>query len=338
MPESTDPAADTAARYRSFGSTEAAGMSPVYESWALAIADDPEVLALIDGLPPARRQPNLVFAAARAAGGGAPEYARWRSWLIATWTEVARIALARSTQTNEPVRCAALLPVLAGLDGPLALLEVGASAGLCLLPDRYSYRYGAADGRELATVDPSGGTSAVVLECEVSGGAPLPERMPEVVWRAGIDLAPLDVRRHDDVNWLDALIWPEHDDRRARLRAAAALAAQDPPPIHRGDLNARLTEVAAEAPADATLVVFHTAVLMYLDHPGRQRFVDTVRTLPGHWISNEGRAVMSSIRRHPDAAARPSSELVLALDGVQLASTQPHGRSLHWLGSPDERS
>ena len=55
-------------------------------------------------------------------------------------TETLRaVMLARSTQTNEHGRCAALLPVLAGLPEPLALLEVGASAGLCLLPDFYAY-------------------------------------------------------------------------------------------------------------------------------------------------------------------------------------------------------
>ncbi|MFE4537493.1 DUF2332 family protein [Streptomyces scopuliridis] len=50
--------------------------------------------------------------------------------------------LSRRTQTNEPGRCATLLPALAALDGPLALIEVGASAGLCLHVDRYSYDYG----------------------------------------------------------------------------------------------------------------------------------------------------------------------------------------------------
>ncbi len=48
----------------------------------------------------------------------------------------------RSTQTNEPARCATVLPVLAQLPQPLALLEVGAAAGLCLLPEYYAYDYG----------------------------------------------------------------------------------------------------------------------------------------------------------------------------------------------------
>ena len=54
--------------------------------------------------------------------------------------EVEAVMLERRTQTNEPARCALLLPLLAALPQPLALLEVGASAGLCLLPDRYALR------------------------------------------------------------------------------------------------------------------------------------------------------------------------------------------------------
>ena len=56
----------------------------------------------------------------------------------------------------------------------------------------------------------------------------LPAGPPEVVWRAGLDLNPLDVTNPVDLAWLDALIWPEHAHRRARLRAAAALAAAEP--------------------------------------------------------------------------------------------------------------
>ncbi|PYC61748.1 hypothetical protein C7C45_33155, partial [Micromonospora arborensis] len=108
---------------------------------------------------------------------------------------------------------------LAALPQPIALLEVGASAGLNLYPDRYAYRYG----------DHQVGSGEPVLECAASGLEP-PVRVPQVVWRAGLDLNPPDVTDPDDVSWLDALIWPEHAHRRARPRAAAAGAAADPPP------------------------------------------------------------------------------------------------------------
>ena len=64
-----------------------------------------------------------------------------RDTVLVRWSEVSATMRSRSTQTNEVGRCATLLPVLGGLEGPLALLEVGASAGLCLHPDRWSYRY-----------------------------------------------------------------------------------------------------------------------------------------------------------------------------------------------------
>jgi len=72
-----------------------------------------------------------------------------------------------------------------------------------------------------------------------------------VVWRAGLDLHPLDVTDPADLAWLDALIWPEHSRRRARLKAAAAIAAADPPLLMRGDLLDDLPALAAQAPAGA---------------------------------------------------------------------------------------
>lgn len=154
-----------------------------------------------------------------------------------------------------------LLPVLAALPQPLALLDVGASAGLCLYPDRYTYRYG---DHQLGAGDP-------VLDCAATGMAP-PGGLPEVVWRAGLDLNPLDVSNPADLAWLDALTWPEHKHRRARLRAAAALAAADPPLLVRGDLVDDLRALAAQAPAGATLVVFHTSVLYQVPPPRREAF------------------------------------------------------------------
>ena len=79
-----------------------------------------------------------------------------------------------------------------------------------------------------------------VLRCAVTGPVPLPAELPRVVWRAGIDLNPLDVRNPDDVAWLEALIWPEQDFRRERLRRAIAVARADPPLLVAGDLNDQL--------------------------------------------------------------------------------------------------
>lgn len=236
---------------------------------------------------------------------------------------------ARHTQTNEVARCSVLLPVLARLPQPLALLEVGASAGLCLYPDAYRYRYGG-DPRIYGPQD-----SQVQLQCEVTGPTPLPERMPTVVWRAGIDLNPLDVGDGDDLRWLDALIWPEQEHRRERLRAAAEIVRADPPHLVRGDLLDDLPALAAEAPRDATLVIFHSSVLCYVPASTRHAFTDLVRGLPGHWISNEGVSVLPDVAAVVDVPADGPAVSILALDGRPLALAAPHGQELKWLDTAD---
>lgn len=335
MRMSTDPRAATADRYREFADVEARGLSACYEAWARGVADDPATIALIERLPAPKRQPNLVFSAARFHGAPVSDYAAFAAWLAGHWASVSTTCLSHATQTNEPGRCAVLLPALAGIPGPLALIEVGASAGLCLYPDRYSYRYRDADGAE-RMLHPAAGPSPVVLDCTTTGPVPVPAGLPDVVWRAGIDLNPLDLNDEADVAWLDALIWPEHADRRARLGAAVQVARADPAPIVRGDLNEQVEALVAQAPAEATVVVFHTAVLAYLDEAARRRFTSTMRRLPVRWLSNEGRTVVPAVTERLRVRPAASTDFVLALDAEPVAFTQPHGRALHWLGEPGQ--
>ena len=308
-----------AAVYAAFAAREARGVSPSYERLSLAVSRDDEVLSLLGGLPPAKQQPNLLFGAVRFLGGPVGDPAAFHRYVVANWPVIEAEMRTRATQTNEAGRCAILLPVLAGLPQPLALLDVGASAGLCLYPDRCSYRYG---DHQIGGGDP-------LLDCAATG-MPLPAGRPEVVWRAGLDLNPLDVSNPADLAWLDALIWPEHAHRRARLRAAAALAAAEPPRLVRGDLVDDLPALAARAPAGATLVVFHTSVLYQVPPPRRAAFIEVVRALPGHWIANEDPDVLP----YPGLPAPPDGALrsVLALDGTPLAWTRSHGQAITWFG------
>ena len=316
----------TAATYADFAAREAHGVSPTYERLADAVARDDEVLGLLGTLPSTKRQPNLLFSVVRFLGGPTDDPNAFHDYTVANWPAVAAQLGTRTTQTNEAGRCAVLLPVLAALPQPLALLEVGASAGLCLYPDRYSYRYGDHRHREHLV-----GSGLPILDCTATGMAP-PVGLPEVVWRAGLDLNPLDVTDPADVAWLDALIWPEHAHRRARLRAAVAIAAAEPPLLVRGDLVDDLPALAAQAPAGATLVVFHTSVLFYVPAPRRAAFVEVVRRLPGHWLANETRDLLpyDAMPEPPGAALHN----VLALDGTPLAWTRPHGQAITWFAEP----
>ncbi len=176
----------------------------MYGAWAGRVADDAAVAAALAGIPDTRRQPPLVFAVMRLLGAPLDDVDEWASWVVAHADAIVEECGRRSVQTNEPLRCAALLPALAAIEGPIALLEVGASAGLCLYPDRYSYRYHR--GGEVIAVDPVDGRSSVVLDSDLEGHPDL--RMPEIVWRAGIDLSPLDARRSEDREWLTGLVWP----------------------------------------------------------------------------------------------------------------------------------
>lgn len=305
--------------YRFFA--DEAESSPTYRSWALGVAGDDALLGLLETLPWPRRQPNLVFGAARFLGAPASGFADLRAWLLERWPDVAAVAAERRTQTNEAGRCAVLLPALSRLDGPIALIEVGASAGLCLYPDRYAYEYRWPGG--VRTV----GESPVVLRCTTEQD-PGPLTLPRVVSRSGVDLNPLDVTDPDDLAWLTALVWPEHDERRARLLAAAQVAAEDPPRLTTGDLLEEVTALVAEVPPDVRPVVLHSAVLAYLGAEDRLAFVDVVqaigRTRPLTWLSNEGPAVLDLPGAPQDV---PAGHFLLARDGTPLAVTGQHGES-----------
>lgn len=339
--------AGTADWYRNFGTVDAPASSPCYSEWSLGIAGDPELISRIEQWPHNKRQPLLILAAARFLGAGITPYREFREFLLARWDEVSRIVLSRATQTNEVGRCTTLLPSLAAIAGstgrPLALIEVGASAGLALFPDKYAYEYD--DGASVTRLvpQPDGVRSAAeeppVLRCAVEGAVPLPAGLPRVVWRAGIDLNPLDINNPDDVAWLEALIWPEQDFRRERLRRAITIAQQDPPLLVAGDLNEQLVSLANQAPPDATLVVFHSAVMAYLDASQREAFRATIGTLAAergcHWLSNEGQTVLAqadgSVVVPEMDEARLRGRFLLLQDGVPVAIAGPHGQTLEWL-------
>jgi hypothetical protein len=312
-----EPTSAIAAMYHRFAAVEAAGRSPVYAEITDRISRDACTLAFLAALPPPKRQPNLLLAAVQYLRGPLTGWAAFAD-ALAEPDEIAHVIRTRSTQTNIPARCATLLPALAQLPQPLALVEVGASAGLCLYPDRYGYDYG-------AVVLPGVPT----FRCTANPATPLPDKKVDIVWRAGLDLNPLDATDPDDRAWLDALVWPGEEHLRDQLHAAVEVAAADPPHLVRGDLLTDLPTLIADAPRDATLVVCHTAVLMYVDDPAdRRRFAENVRASGAVWLANE----------HPDRIAglepvhdHPDGMFLLCRDGHPLARTDPHGSRIDWL-------
>jgi hypothetical protein len=283
-------------------------------------------LTRLGALPLEKQQPNLLLAAVKYLFGTVRDWAQFRERTQSHWDAIFPIMMARRTQTNEPARCATLLPLLALLPQPLALLEVGASAGLCLLPDKYAYDYG---GRLIGPTD--GSANAPVFACAANAATPIPERNVEVAWRAGLDLNPLDAGNDDDVRWLQALVWPGGGDRSTLLEQALVIARRDPPRIITGDLRRDVAALAAEAPKNATLVIFHTAVLAYVsDAAERQAFAQTMRTLGAQWVSNESARLFDGL----DLTDRLAGRFLLTLNGVPKAYTEAHGTALDWIVPP----
>ena len=247
--------------------------------------------------------------------------------------------MSHRTQTNEAGRCATLLPVFSMIFAqerrPLALIEVGPSAGLCLLPDLYSYSY---DGAAPL------GSGSPLLRCTTTGNPPIPTALPDIAWRSGVDLNPLDGTDPETANWLRALVWPGQDTRLAQLSQAldtlAALkagslgSAAAAPSLVAGDLNEHIVELVESAPSGTVPVVFHSAVLAYLDAADRARFAARVSALDCRWVSNENFFMDAA---SDSRASSDSNYFTLSLDGVPLAHTGQHGAELHWLrGAPTE--
>ena len=171
-------------------------------------------------------------------------------------------------QTNEVQRAWALLPCFlelarwSGVD-TFDFVELGTSAGLLLLWDRYRYRYSAgAWGDEDAPLDLDGDERG-----RVPGG--LLQIVPRVRRRVGIDRNPLDLRDSADLRLLKSFVWADQTARLARLDAAAVALRDDPPELVRGDLVELLPTELARRDEGALTVVMNSAALGYVDAAGR---------------------------------------------------------------------
>lgn len=186
----------------------------------------------------------------------------------------------RYTQTNECRRCVALLPmVLLAPFRAFHLIDVGTSAGLNLGLDRFGYRLGT---REWQT------DSTLVLEAE-SRGEPVAFDEIDLFSRVGLDLNPIDPADFGARRWLDALIWPEHVERRRRLRSALELVAGLDIEMIPGDATDTLPGVLERLGGGAPVVVMTSYTLGQFDPAQRERLESIVvgarKDRPVHRIS-----------------------------------------------------
>ena len=304
---------------------ELAATSPRQVEWCRGIADDARMLALLEAVPRPARQPSLLFAVASHLGVPDAPYPAWADAVLARSERLARELPRRRVQTNEPARTVPLAAALARIPGPIALIELGAAAGLCLLPDHYAYRLRTPGGVVEA------GEGPPVLEARLD--AELVPDLPRIVWRRGVDLAPLDVADAEAVRWLEASLPPDRPERHTRLRQAIEVARRVGPLVVAGDALDTLPALAAEAPRGIPLVVASLGTAVYLPPADRARLLPTIADVGARAVTFEGRAVL------PEAAARweelvaagradPDAAFLLAIDGEPIASGSAHGDRL----------
>jgi hypothetical protein len=229
-------------------------------------------------------------------------------------------------QTNEVMRsgplAAGLLVVAAGTGLPLSLLELGASAGLNLLPDHYRL--------ELGGVTAGDRDSALLLAPEW-GGAPPPDVPLAIGARAGVDLNPLDPGDPADQLRLLSYVWPDQPARLARMRAALAIAARAAPEVVKGDAAAFVERRAVPVAGVAT-VVMHSIAFQYFPAETQRRIrahleaagADATADAPLAWLRYE----MSD----PANPALPELRLTMWPGGGErlLAVGHAHGAHLGW--------
>lgn len=216
-------------------------------------------LALSRGIDPWSDPPAAVV-----------EHADWLRGFIAK----------QGVQTNEVQRSWVLLPCFleiarrTGIE-VFDLIELGSSAGLNLVWDRYRYRYEAGEW----------GDPDAPLELEGEERRPVPAELlraqPRVRHRRGLDISPIDVARPEGALLLKSFVWADQPARLERLDRAVETLRPAPPALEQGNIVDLLPSLLAERQLGALTVVYASAVLSYLgesqaevksalEHAGRQ--------------------------------------------------------------------
>lgn len=344
-------AEDRARYFEEFARLVCRGSSPLYERLARGVAGDEELLELAAHIRP-DQPPNLFFSAVHllllrgarhpladfyeSVGGAASAedadpLPAFRDFCRERRDELAGLVSTRIVQTNEIGRYACLVPAF-GLASrmaggrPLATVEVGASAGLGLLWDKYGYDYGAG-GRCGDAASP------VQNFCESRGALPppVPRALPPVASRVGLDLNPIDVRDREATLWLHALVFPEHRQRAERLGRALELARRDPPRLLAGDAAELLAAALHEIPEGTPVCVFNSFTLTQFPDEARGRLLRTLAEFGSRrelyhvsleWFGGEHPLLELHLYDGADAARARK---------LTLASCDAHGGWLRWL-------
>jgi hypothetical protein len=329
---------DTRVRYAAYAE-RIADASPSYAAWAGSLDD--ALVALLDEVPESKRQPELVFAVARRLGADPSDPGALRALGLEARLALVTALASATVQANDPRRLAPVVPLFAALAArvgrPLGLVDAGAAAGLCSIPDRVTLDHRSGDDVVRIRTAPSG--PSVHLTVDVSGVTVPPTTTPiDIAARIALDPNPIDLTEPHAFDRLVEAVPPEATDRTALMREAARATLAAPPVRLRGTLPGDLDRALDALPDDAVLVVLTTGTLVYVPGEDRQRFVDRVRDRGVHWIALERTGILSGVAATlPDDVdpADPDAFATASLDGTAMAVSDPFGVRVRWLRDPN---
>ncbi len=350
-----DPLDDLAALWQWFADGIMAGYCPLYDEIARSVAEDRELLSLQYSARPHAHLPPMLLAGAHhlllsgvehpladvyAGRSSEPASPLFRELCLANRTALLEVLNTRTVQTNEVGRSALLGPALTWTAGgeTVRLVDVGCSAGLNMLCERFRLDYG-----EHGATGPA--DSPVRIDCRVVAGAPpIAPSLPVIAGRIGIDLDPPDLSDPGDARWLLACVWPG-TGRFQRAQRAIELGQVDPPPVLQGDALEALPEVLA-GQGEGQIIVLNSWSFSYFSVEQRQDYVELLaavgRDRPVIWLCMDAPGVVEL----PTGVAVPSTEStetdvltsVTFAGGTSprtevLAFVQSHGQSMVWQAS-----
>ena len=346
-------------RFKTFAESECRDASPLYLHLSEAIAEDSDILELASHCREGQPAPNLLFAAVHLLviqNADVPlarfyadlstlalppnaAYPDFRAFCLANRADIIRILSTRRVQTNEIRRCAYLYPafcLIAALadERPLALVEIGTSAGINLLWDCYSYRY--SHGQEVIR---AGRVDAAVLITSTLRGdvrPVLPATPPCVQSRIGIDLNTLNANSAADALWLRALVWPENAERLELLQNALPVVQRSSLTLLAGNGVELLPNMLEALPPTVVPVVFHTHTVNQMSPGDREQLTAIIAD------AGTKRAVYRLANDIGGGGKNYSALKLLTYSGKQegerhLANVDGHARWIEWLDAAVQR-
>jgi hypothetical protein len=333
--------------FRDFGEVQVPEMSPHYAYLATRVADDQELLSVDTVAGKGQPTPNLLFASVRFLldQGASPEllatyptkfgsdiqagsFELFRDFVLLHRSEIEQLMKTRRVQSNVVRRFAVLLLGLAAVaersrGQAFSNIEIGASAGLTLLWHKYKYQY----KTEVPFGEPG---SKVVITTEMRGKSrniPSASQL-KIAMNFGIELDLVDVDDEKSMNWLRALIFPEHSDNRQLFSDAVNVARKFPPKIIAGDALELLPEMLSELPGGQPTNIYHSHTLNQFSREAREQ-------LDSLLCEASSNRLITRLVFEGTPNGYSDLRLITYENGVQsdpelLANCEAHGRWIDW--------